>query len=183
MQKAIFLDRDGVVNVDHAYVHKADDFQFIEGVFEACKLFQANGYALVIVTNQSGIGRGYYSEAQFHELTNWMCEEFQRHGVEITGVYFCPHHPKNAQGEYLRECDCRKPYPGMLLQAANEHVLDLASSVMVGDKSSDMEAAHAAGVPNRVLVRSGQKISESCQALATHVVDSLAEVPTTLGLK
>ncbi|MFC3034155.1 D-glycero-beta-D-manno-heptose 1,7-bisphosphate 7-phosphatase [Pseudoalteromonas fenneropenaei] len=180
MHKAVFLDRDGVINEDHAYVHQPQDFHFIAGVFSACQQLQALGYKLVVVTNQSGIGRGYYDEAQFQQLTEWMKAQFAAHQIEIAGVYFCPHHPKNAQVQYRQDCDCRKPFPGMLLQAAKELELDLANSVMVGDKASDMEAALAAGVPQRFLVRSGQALSNDCAATATAVVESLADVPARL---
>ncbi|CCQ09496.1 D-glycero-D-manno-heptose 1,7-bisphosphate phosphatase [Pseudoalteromonas luteoviolacea B = ATCC 29581] len=180
MHKAIFLDRDGVINVDHAYVHTPEAFQFINGVFSACKAFQDNGYKLVVVTNQSGIGRGYYNESQFQHLTEWMVAQFDEHGVTIAGVFFCPHHPKNALGDYRKACDCRKPFPGMLLQAKAQLGLDLANSVMIGDKASDMEAAFAAGIPTRVLVRSGQDLSEACSDKATAVVDSIAHVPDLL---
>jgi D-glycero-D-manno-heptose 1,7-bisphosphate phosphatase len=181
MQKAVFLDRDGVINVDHAYVHKPEDFEFIDGVFEACQAFQAKGYKLIVVTNQSGIGRGYYDEAQFQQLTSWMCEQFSARQITISGVYFCPHHPEKAQAEYLKDCDCRKPFPGMLLQAAQEHQLDVAHSIMIGDKGSDMDAAIAAGVPIRILVKSGQSFSTSCMAKATHVIDSLADAPALVN--
>ena len=109
--KALFLDRDGVVNVDHGYVSKPEQFEFIDGVFEATKWFQQQGFEIVIVTNQSGIGRGYYDEKTFNELTRWMKGEFAKHEVQIADVQFCPHHPTNAQPEYLKACDCRKPEP------------------------------------------------------------------------
>ncbi|MCG7535259.1 D-glycero-beta-D-manno-heptose 1,7-bisphosphate 7-phosphatase [Pseudoalteromonas sp. OOF1S-7] len=174
--KAVFLDRDGVINQDHAYVHKIEDFEFIDGVFEACQQFQALGYKLVVVTNQSGIGRGYYDEAQFAQLTDWMCKQFLAHGVSISGVYFCPHHPKKAQPQYLRECECRKPNPGMLLQAIEEHDIDPTRSVMVGDKGSDMQAAQAAGVRTKILVESGQTFSEEVRASADYVCGTLRQV-------
>ncbi|RZG08991.1 D-glycero-beta-D-manno-heptose 1,7-bisphosphate 7-phosphatase [Pseudoalteromonas sp. CO348] len=182
MHKAVFLDRDGVVNKDHAYVYKIADFEFIDGVFSACQAFSKAGYKIVVVTNQSGIGRGYYNEAQFHALSEWMCAQFKAHGVDIAGVYFCPHHPEKAQGPYKVECDCRKPEPGMLLQAIAEHDLDPAQSVMIGDKVSDIKAARAAGVKTAILVESGQSFSQEQQQLADKVCASLAEVPAALCL-
>ncbi|KZN33087.1 hypothetical protein N480_24505 [Pseudoalteromonas luteoviolacea S2607] len=175
--KAVFLDRDGVINHDHAYVHKIEEFEFIDGVFEACQRFTEQGYKIVVVTNQSGIGRGYYDEAQFQTLTDWMCAQFLANNVEINGVYFCPHHPKKAQPEYLKECNCRKPHPGMLLQAIEEHDIDPAQSIMVGDKGSDMKAAKAAGVTTKVLVRSGQTFDEKDMLAADLVCESLSGVP------
>ncbi|MCF6437997.1 D-glycero-beta-D-manno-heptose 1,7-bisphosphate 7-phosphatase [Pseudoalteromonas luteoviolacea] len=179
--KAVFLDRDGVINHDHAYVHAIEDFEFIDGVFEACQYFTGLGYKLVVVTNQSGIGRGYYDEAQFQRLTQWMCEQFNRHGIDIAGVYFCPHHPKKALPQYLRDCDCRKPKPGMLLQAIEEHDIDPTTSIMVGDKASDMKAAIAAGVATKILVRSGQELTAEDESFADFVCDSLAQLPQKLG--
>lgn len=149
-RKAAFLDRDGVINLDHAYVHRREDFDFVPGVLEAARGLHQAGYALVIVTNQSGIGRGMYSEAQFHSLMDWVAEKFSAAGAPLAGVYFCPHHPSGAQGEYRQDCDCRKPAPGMLLKAAQELGLDLSASLMFGDKPGDLEAARSAGAPHRV---------------------------------
>ena len=150
--KAAFLDRDGVINIDHAYVHKPEDFQFIDGVFEACRKLQAMGYLLIVATNQSGIGRGYYTEKDFADLCDWMKAEFKREGVDIADIFFCPHHPEKALGAYRLDCDCRKPKPGMLLAAQKKWNIDMKASLMVGDKAADMQAALAAGVAVRILV-------------------------------
>lgn len=173
MNKAVFLDRDGVINVDHAYVSKAEDFEFIDGVFDACRHFQQQGYLLVIVTNQSGIGRGYYTEQDFQHLTDWMLAQFTLHGINISGVYFCPHHPNNAQPPYNIDCNCRKPAPGMLLQAIHEHNIDVTKSLMLGDKAADMQAAAAAGVSRKILVLSGQSLTEQDKQLADEVWPSI----------
>lgn len=143
---ALFLDRDGVINVDHGYVHTPEEFQFIEGVFDLVAAANRAGYLVVVVTNQAGIGRGYYSEAQFHELTHWMRARFKEHGGQIDGVYFCPYHPEHGIGEYRRESEFRKPAPGMLLQAQRELGIDMAPSIFIGDKPSDMAAGRSAGV-------------------------------------
>ncbi|BBN80776.1 D,D-heptose 1,7-bisphosphate phosphatase [Pseudoalteromonas sp. A25] len=179
-QKAIFLDRDGVINIDHAYVHKIEDFEFIDGVFEACQQFTAMGYIIVVVTNQSGIGRGYYDELQFAKLSEWMCEEFAKHQVNISKVYYCPHHPEKALPEFKRDCDCRKPSPGMLTQAIAEFDIDVSQSVMVGDKISDIKAARAVGLSKAILVESGQAFSDDIKDQADHVCASLKHVPTLL---
>jgi len=171
--KALFLDRDGVINIDHGYVSTPEQFEFVDGVFEACQQFQALGYKLIVVTNQSGIARGYYSPQQFEQLTQWMCAQFAAHGVHITAVYHCPHHPTKGQAPYVQDCNCRKPAPGMLLQAIAEHSIDPALSIMVGDKGADMQAAAAAGVGHKVLVQSGQPFSSQEAALADAVWPSL----------
>lgn len=150
--KAAFLDRDGVINIDHAYVHTPEEFQFIDGVFEGCRLLQKAGYLLIIATNQSGIGRGYYSEADFEKLCVWMKKRFADEGVLISDIFFCPHHPEKALGNYLQDCNCRKPKPGMLLAAQRKWDIDMKASLMVGDKRGDMQAALAALVGRRILV-------------------------------
>jgi len=150
--RAAFLDRDGVINVDRGYVSRREDFTFVPGVIEGARQLHELGYALVVVTNQSGIGRGLYSKDDFDTLTAWMKAEFANAGAPLAGVYFCPHHPSEAFGADRRACDCRKPAPGMLLTAAQELKLRLSACVMFGDKETDLEAARAAGVPLRVLL-------------------------------
>jgi D-glycero-D-manno-heptose 1,7-bisphosphate phosphatase len=150
---ALFLDRDGVVNVDHGYVCRPEDFQFIDGIFDLCRAAQRQGYLIVVITNQAGIGRGYYSEADFAALTAWMVERFAAEGITIDGVYFCPFHPEHGVGPYKADAPCRKPNPGMILQAAEEHGIDLARSMLVGDKPSDIQAGVAAGVGRLFLYR------------------------------
>ncbi|ABL99742.1 D-glycero-beta-D-manno-heptose 1,7-bisphosphate 7-phosphatase [Shewanella amazonensis] len=180
MKRAVFLDRDGVINKDHGYVHTVDDFEYIEGVFEACLALKNMGFKLVVVTNQSGIARGMYTEDDFHSLTEWMDWNFADKGVDLDGIYYCPHHPEKGIGEYKQDCDCRKPKPGMLESAAKFLKLDLANSVMVGDKADDMRAAEAAGIPTKILVRSGKRVDCEGETLATIVLDSIADVPAYL---
>jgi D-glycero-D-manno-heptose 1,7-bisphosphate phosphatase len=154
LQKALFLDRDGVINVDHGYLYKPSKVEFVDGIFDLCQRFQSAGYLIVVITNQSGIGRGYYTEHDFHKLSQWMKDEFASRGIVISKFYFCPHHATGAKGEYLKDCDCRKPKPGMLLQAAKELDIDLCKSVLVGDKYSDIQAANSAGLQRCVLLKS-----------------------------
>jgi D-glycero-D-manno-heptose 1,7-bisphosphate phosphatase len=149
---AAFLDRDGVVNIDHGYVVRIEDFEFVAGTLDACRALAQRGFALVVITNQSGIGRGLYSEADYHTLTAWMRAQFAAAGAPLAGVYHCPHHPTDAHGIFRVECDCRKPAPGMLLRAAEELDLDLARSIVFGDRRSDLQAAFTAGVPHRILL-------------------------------
>lgn len=174
---AIFLDRDGTINIDHGFVHQIDDFQFIDGVIEAMQELKKMGYALVVVTNQSGIARGKYTEEQFMQLTEWMDWSLADRDVELDGIYFCPHHPEGSVAEYAQVCDCRKPKPGMLLSGQEQLNIDMAASYMVGDKREDMLAAQAAGVGHKILVRSGQPIDETAQETADVVLNSLAELP------
>ncbi len=141
----IFLDRDGVINHDYGYVHEIEKFEFVDGVFDACKYFISLGYEIIIITNQSGIGRGYYTQGDFLNLTDWMINEFNKNGVEILKVYFCPHSP-------TQECDCRKPKIGMITQSLNDFSIDLQNSWLIGDKISDIQTAINANIPNRILI-------------------------------
>ena len=177
---AVFLDRDGVINVDHGYVHDEHDFEYIDGVFEAAKAFKDMGYLLVLVTNQSGIARGRFSEDRFLSLTQWMDWNFVDNGVELDGIYYCPHHAEQGLGDYKQDCECRKPKPGMFISARDFLKIDMANSVMIGDKAEDMMAAEAAGVGTRVLVRTGQPVTEKGAALASVVLDSIKDVPAFL---
>ena len=149
MRKVLFLDRDGVINIDYGYVYQWDNFDFIPGVIEALQLFSLHGYGLIIVTNQSGIGRGFYSETDFNILSRKMCFFLENHGVVIEDIFYCPHEP-SLRGE--EQCECRKPSPGLIMQATQKYELNLNLSVLVGDKETDIEAGEAAGVGLNVLV-------------------------------
>ncbi|GLQ95665.1 D,D-heptose 1,7-bisphosphate phosphatase [Dyella mobilis] len=146
------MDRDGVINVNHGYVHTADQTEWVPGIFELCKTAASAGYALVVVTNQAGIARGYYSEEAFRQYTSWLHEQFELRGIHLSATYYCPHHPEFGVGEFKVQCNCRKPGPGMLLAAADDLFLDLGRSVLVGDMPSDLEAAKAAGVRSSFFV-------------------------------
>jgi D-glycero-D-manno-heptose 1,7-bisphosphate phosphatase len=185
-RRAAFLDRDGVINVDHGYVSRIADFQFVPGVQAASAELARAGFALVVVTNQAGIGRGMYTEEDFAVLTEWMRGQFAQAGVAIAGVYHCPHHPSLALGALRRVCDCRKPAPGMLLAAARDLDLALAGSVMFGDKCDDMRAARAAGVGTRVLLgKDGHSVpDEACEAAGAGLrFASLAQALADPGLR
>jgi len=147
LRPALFLDRDGVINVDHGYVHRQEDTEWIPGIFELVALARGSGYVPVVVTNQAGIARGIYSEERFLDYTRWVHSVFRTHGVSLAATYYCPHHPTAGKGAYMLRCGCRKPAPGMLLAAASDLGLDLAKSALLGDKDSDLEAGRAAGVP------------------------------------
>ena len=176
--KALFLDRDGVINVDVGYIWRPEDFIFRDGVFEACRQAQALGYHLVVVTNQAGIGRGLYSEEEFQQLTDWMCARFSDEGVEIARVYHAPTHPEEGIGIYKRESIDRKPGPGMLFKARDALGLDLAASALVGDRETDIEAAISAGVGQRLLVDSDEAPEKT---KADAVVGSLSDALSWLA--
>jgi D-glycero-D-manno-heptose 1,7-bisphosphate phosphatase len=143
---ALFLDRDGVINIDYGYVYKKENFKFVEGIFELCRTAKWLGYSIFVITNQAGIGRGYYTEQDFLNLNDWMCEVFIENGVVIEKVYFCPSHAEHGLGMYKIDSPFRKPGPGMILQAAEEYGIDLSRSVLVGDKETDIQAGIIAGV-------------------------------------
>jgi len=176
MTPALFLDRDGVINREIHYLHRIEDFQFIPGTFGTCRAFQAAGYRIIVITNQGGIGRGYYSEADFHKLNDWMLAQFEAEGIHITQTYFSPHHPTHGIGHYRQDHPDRKPNPGMLLRAASDWQIELSASVLVGDKESDIQAGINAGVSQNILVRSGHKINEA-NSRAFEIADSIADIP------
>jgi D-glycero-D-manno-heptose 1,7-bisphosphate phosphatase len=153
-QKTAFLDRDGVINIDHAYVGCKEQFDFVPGALEGMRRLSRAGFALVIITNQSGIGRGKYSLQDFRRLSFWLAGRCEAAGAPLSGIFFCPHHPEKASAPYLLSCSCRKPAPGMILEAALALSLDLGQSLFIGDKDSDMRAALAAGIPRRILLQS-----------------------------
>lgn len=174
-RKAAFLDRDGVINVDYAYVYSKEKTDWIEGIFELCRFLRDAGYWLVVVTNQAGIARGYYTEAQFLEYTRWIHGEFERHGAPLLATYYCPHHPE-ASVEVLRmTCRCRKPAPGMIIEAARYFDLALEGSLLIGDKLSDIEAGAAAGVGQRFLLSRPESFVSNHSLEVTQIV-SLSEV-------
>jgi D-glycero-D-manno-heptose 1,7-bisphosphate phosphatase len=163
--KTIFLDRDGVINEEVNYLYKINDFQFIEGIFDVCEYYLKLGYKIIVITNQSGISRGYYTINDYQKLTNWMMRQFKNRGISILDTFHCPHLPES-------NCNCRKPKPGMFIAAKNKHNIDMANSWMIGDKETDSEAASSAGISNTILVRSGHKIDESIST-AKFIIDSI----------
>lgn len=173
MNKALILDRDGVVNREKEYVYKVEDFEFIDGIFDIVRLFAANDFLIFIATNQAGIARGHYTEADFAVLTEWVEKEFLQNGVEIARTYYCPFHPTLGIGAYRRDSFDRKPNPGMILRAKVDFDLDLSRTVLVGDKESDIEAGRKAGVGTTVLHRGPQSDNET---RADRVVTSLYEL-------
>lgn len=168
MTKALFLDRDGVINVEKDYLYKKEDFEFIDGIIDLCKYYISNGYIICIITNQSGIARGYYTENDFLNLTAWMCNEFKSRDIKINKVYYCPHHPS-----ITGECSCRKPNSGMLLQAQNDFDIDLSKSIIIGDKERDIQAGLNIGVMKSYLFDENSIFKTSN---ATKIVSHLDEI-------
>ncbi len=146
MNRAVLLDRDGTINVDHGYLHDTELLEFLPGATEALSLLSAAGFKLIIITNQSGIGRGYFSEEQYREFNEALVSRLKIEGIEITATYMCPHSPTD-------NCHCRKPYPYMALQAIEQEEIDPTHSYMFGDKGSDVECGEAAGLTSRLIDR------------------------------
>jgi len=171
MEKALFLDRDGVINVDYDYVHKIEEFDFFDGVFSTCREFEKSGYLIVVVTNQSGISRKKYTEEDFTILTEWMKNEFAKNGVFISNVHHCPHHP-----DITGECSCRKPKPGMIERACQELNIDPSKSLLVGDHERDIEAGINAGLKCNIRVKSGREDADLKMSKADKIVDFLKDI-------
>jgi len=156
-RRAVFLDRDGTINEEKDYLHRIEDFVFIPGAPEAIRRLRGAGFLVIVITNQSGVGRGFYDMAEVEHLHRHIQGELGKAGTAIDGFYVCPHHPEDGKGGYRRNCECRKGQPGMVLAAAAEFDLDLASSFMVGDKEVDIEAGERAGcIPLLVLTGFGR---------------------------
>lgn len=163
--KAIFLDRDGVINKEVNYLYKIEDFVLINGVFESLKHYRESGYIIIVITNQAGVGRGYYSEDDVLKLHKYMNGLFKNNHCFVDKIYYCPHTPDDG-------CKCRKPKPGMILEAAKEFNIDLKSSWIIGDKESDILAGKNAGIDKTILVRSGHPIDET-STQSSYILDSI----------
>lgn len=151
---ALFLDRDGVINIDHAYVHRPAQTEWVPGIFDLVRRAKSAGLEPIVITNQAGIARGYFDEAQFLAYMAWIAEAFRLEACPLLAIYHCPHHPSAGVGEFRIDCNCRKPAPGMIQRAAKEWDLNLARSVLIGDKAGDVEAGIAAGVGRNILLLS-----------------------------
>lgn len=168
MQKAFFIDRDGVINTDKNYVYKKEDFEFIDGVMDALLYLQEKEFKLFIITNQSGIGRAYYQKEDFEKLTSWMLEEFEKNSIKIHEVKYCPHSPEV-------NCNCRKPKTGMIDEICKAYDIDLKNSWLIGDKDSDIKCAQNAKIKNTIQVKSGQTFDET-KSQATYVLNSIKDI-------
>ena len=171
--KALLLDRDGVVNVDHGYVGDRDRFAFMDGIFTLTRHAADRGFRIVVITNQSGIARGYFTESTFLELSGWMRAAFQAQGVDLAGIFHCPYHRSGVVERYARDSFWRKPNPGMILEAARSLDLDLSRSVFLGDQPTDMAAAQAAGVSRRIMMAEAGTPPESAATLTIRHLSDL----------
>lgn len=147
---AVFFDRDGVLNEEVGYLYKAEEFHWQKGAVEAIRFLNERGYYVFVVTNQSGVARGFYTEKDVQALHNWMNGELQKQGAKIDAFYYCPHHPEAAIERYRQVCSCRKPLPGMIRQAAEQYEIDFGRSLMIGDRESDVACAKQAGITGRI---------------------------------
>jgi len=178
--KAAFLDRDGVINIDHGYVFRPEDFTPVPGAIEACRQLKDAGFALVIITNQSGIARGMYTEADLLLLNDFIRKRFQEAYAPLSGIYSCPHLPDAPLARYRCLCDCRKPAPGLFFKAAKELDIDLSQSIAFGDKPRDLIAAQAAGVSTRIMLgKDGSAPPLACES-ATGAAKSLRDYVESL---
>jgi D-glycero-D-manno-heptose 1,7-bisphosphate phosphatase len=173
-RRAVFVDRDGVINVESGFLHRIEQFEFLPGSIAGLARLQAAGYLLVVITNQSGIARGLYAEEDYRRLTAYMQQRLSAAGVHLDAIEHCPHLPDALLSRYRIECDCRKPLPGMLLRAASALNIDLPGSILVGDRGSDIQAGRSAGVGRCWLVRSGVALERADIELADAVFDDLA---------
>ena len=156
---ALFLDRDGVINVDHGYVHSKNNFDFLPNIFELVKSANDFGYLVIIITNQAGIGRGFYSVKEFEELSIWMCSQFKSHGAYIDAIYYSPFHPNKGLGRYLKSENTRKPGTGMFEEAERDFDIIMESSIMVGDKMTDMAASIRSKVGKNYLLNCSNQVN------------------------
>lgn len=146
MNKALFLDRDGVINIDYGHVYKVEDFHFIFGIFEFVKEYYKRGYLIIIISNQAGVAKGLYTKDDLDRIDKYMKERFLANGIKITDSFYCTHHP-------LDRCNCRKPKPGLFNIAKEKYNIKMENSVMVGDKMSDLEAANLAGIKELIFLK------------------------------
>jgi D-glycero-D-manno-heptose 1,7-bisphosphate phosphatase len=170
---AAFIDRDGVINEELNYVYRIEDFRLVPGAVEGMRCLVNAGFALVVVTNQAGIAKGRYTEQDFQALTRYMMALLAEQGVQLLDVLHCPHHPEGRVPPWNVNCNCRKPAPGMLLEAAHRHELDLRRSILIGDKPSDTRAGRAVGIARTVLVCTGHLLPEDAHEHCDHIAPDL----------
>ena len=180
INKAAFLDRDGVINHDYGYVHKWKDFKFCKGVFEGLRIITDLGYKIIIITNQSGIDRGIYSENDYQKLTSNMLKALKKRNINITAIYHCPHHPNFSKDDY-KNCICRKPKPGLFIKASKEFNISMDKSISIGDNERDLIASKMAGIKKRYLISDKEDKLKSNFAISSY--KSLLECANAIKIK
>lgn len=160
LRPAVFLDRDGTLNVEKGYLFRREDFCYLPGVVDGLKCLISMGFILVIITNQSGIARGFYTEEDYRRLNEWMLADFEQKGIEISGSYYCPHHPDGVVLDYVIKCNCRKPATGLFWQAQKELGIDMDKSYAIGDKLRDLAICEESGVQGLLIGKGGLIKSE-----------------------
>lgn len=180
MNRALFLDRDGVINIDHGYTHKIDDFSLLDGVVEGLQAIAHLKYKIFIITNQSGIARGLFGVEDFHSFMDHLLKALAINDIKISDYFFCPHHIEGTIPVYTENCSCRKPEPGMIYDAQKKYNLDLSKSILIGDKETDIMAGQNAGIATNILI--GQP-GESKTSKATMVARNLIEASAMINLK
>jgi D-glycero-D-manno-heptose 1,7-bisphosphate phosphatase len=183
LNRAAFLDRDGVINVDKGYVHRVEDVEFVAGVFDVCHWLVQRDFCLVVVTNQTGVARGFYTEQDVLQLHAWFAAQFARRGIPLKRFYYCPHHPELGHPPYKVVCPCRKPAPGMLLRAQQDCNLDLARSLLIGDRESDIEAGRTAGLAVTIRVQDEADGTPSRASIAVPRLRELLAAPAIHALE
>jgi len=168
-KKIVFLDRDGVINKDIGYLHKIPDFEFVDGILNALKYLQDRGFEFIIVTNQSGIARNYYTVEEYKELNNWILQKLDENNIKVLDVFYCPHGPDD-------NCSCRKPKPGLFFEAFEKYDIDIEGCWMIGDSKRDIEAAMNAGLNNSVLLSNSGKLKE-INPKETKIITNLVDIP------
>ena len=172
--KALFLDRDGVINHNFGYVHKINEFKFIEGIFNLVEIAKKKGYLVIVITNQAGIGRGLYTEENFLSLMEWVKIQFKENSSHIDDVFFCPFHPEHGIGSYKKDSYSRKPNPGMLIDAQKKHKIDLSESIIIGDNISDIEAGKSVGLKANILLSEDKSTQDAiCIKHLSEAIDYL----------
>ncbi|WP_235183488.1 D-glycero-alpha-D-manno-heptose-1,7-bisphosphate 7-phosphatase [Vibrio nigripulchritudo] len=170
-----FLDRDGVVNIEKNYLYKKEEFKYVKGCIEGLKRLQCDGFKLVIITNQSGIARGFYTQKDYQELTDWYLSDLKNKGIDILDVYHCPHHINGVVDKFKRECNCRKPKTGMLERAIHEHNINIEKSILIGDKESDILAGKSIGLAECYLVTTGHEVPNDFTLCP--IINTLEDIP------